>query len=210
MDATNDDDRNDCSLSGTQDILTASSNVKAAPPTVNRPIPTPSIYKDERGEIHNLQVGTSRINLLFSRKGVMRSGDIHQNTQHDFVFSGRVEVWRLSTQQGTIKTIHQAYEYIQIDPFVPHIFHFLEDTVMAEWWEPQGFYAWFYEPYRKLVQASFQPTKPGYLCLLKDAEKEGRDDDGSDRKYGDTLKTIVGSLAVGITMGYFLRGWQQK
>jgi hypothetical protein len=163
----------DCSLVTTQDILT-SSNVKAAPPSVNQTIPVPSVYQDERGEIHNLSVGGFRINLLYTEQGVMRSGDIHKNTQHDFIVKGRVEVWRM-TKQGTQKTIHQSFEYIRISPFVPHIFHFLDDTIMAEWWEPQGFYAWFYKPYRTLVEESFQRSQPGRLRILKpqaDQEKK--------------------------------------
>ena len=173
-----------------------SPNVCAAPPSVNRPIPVPSVYEDARGEIHNLRVGGSRYNLLYTRKGVMRSGDIHENTQHDFVFRGRVEVWRLQPDGTTDKTIYSSFDYIRIDPYVPHVFHFLENCVMAEWWEPQGFYAWFYEPYRKLVQQSIQPKQPGRFLLLKP------DDEEKDRVAN--ILMVGSGLAVGLVAGYFL------
>ncbi|CAB9523665.1 expressed unknown protein [Seminavis robusta] len=179
--------------------LLESSNVTPAPPSVNRPIPVPSVYLDERGEIHNLQVGGLRINLLSSKKGVMRSGDIHQNTQHDFVVKGKVEVWKL-TANGTQKTIYHSYDYVRIEPFVPHIFHFLEDTIMAEWWEPQGFYAWFYEPYRKLVQHSFQRTCPGRFQLWK----ADSDDEGGCSSSTASIGIISLALAAGVTIGYVL------
>lgn len=144
----------DGALVGTQSLLQESPNV-TQPTTVNKPVPTPSIYKDARGEIHNVLAGNKRINILFSKQGVMRSGDIHTNTQHDFVFEGQVEVWTLAQDGSTTKEIYGAYEYIRVPPFVPHIFHFIEDTTMAEWWEPEPFQAWFYIPYRKLVDELF-------------------------------------------------------
>lgn len=191
----------DCNLVTTQDILT-SSNVQPAPPSVNQAIPVPSVYQDERGEIHNLSVGGFRINLLYTKQGVMRSGDIHKSTQHDFIVKGRVEVWRM-TKQGTQKTVHQSFEYIRISPFVPHIFHFLDDTVMAEWWEPQGVYAWFYEPYRKLVEESFQRSRPGSLRILKPQADQEKNTSTNTLIRG-TIGVGFTGLVVGVALGYFL------
>ena len=55
--------------------------------------PVPSIYVDDRGDIHRLRVGGQRINLLFSKKGVMRSGYLHPHVMQDVVIRGQVEVW---------------------------------------------------------------------------------------------------------------------
>jgi len=55
--------------------------------------PVPSIYVDDRGDIHRLRVGGRRVNLLFSKKGVMRSGYLHPHAMHDVVIAGKVEVW---------------------------------------------------------------------------------------------------------------------
>jgi hypothetical protein len=43
---------------GTPYILNAP-NVKEPPPHVNRPVPVPSCFHDERGEIHNLLIAGS-------------------------------------------------------------------------------------------------------------------------------------------------------
>ena len=32
----------------------------------------------------------------------------------------------------------------------------LKDTVLAEWWEPPGFQAWFYKPYRDIVNKKME------------------------------------------------------
>lgn len=34
---------------------------------------------------------------------------------------------------------------------MPHILHFLEDTILLEFWDGQ-FSCWYYHPYRRLVQ----------------------------------------------------------
>jgi len=118
-------------------------------------IPAPSIYYDVRGEIHNVRVnGLHRINILHTRAGFLRSGDLHPNEQCDFVFSGRVRVWTLAEDGSTTTTTYGQRSFISIPRGVPHVFEFVEDTVMAEWWEPQGFQAWFYGPYRDIVNRS--------------------------------------------------------
>ena len=90
--------------------------------------------------------------LPFSR-GVMRSGDIHCCVQHDFVFYGRVCVWLLQADGSTQKTLYSDHDYIRIPAYTPHIFEFLTDTIVAEWWDGP-FRAWYYAPYRNIVEAS--------------------------------------------------------
>jgi hypothetical protein len=128
----------------------------------------------------------------------MRSGDIHENTQHDFVFSGSVEVWTLRSDGSTERTIYKSFDYIRIEPFTPHIFHFLADTILAEWWEPQGFYAWFYNPYRKLVQESFQPKCPGRFRLLKS------EDDSQKSGSAGSVAMVFSGLTIGLALGYLM------
>lgn len=140
----------DGSLVGTPELLLLSKNVIKAPSRINTPVPVPSVYKDVRGEIHNFRVGNKRINLLYSKSQTMRSGDIHKSVQHDFVFSGKVKVWTLSKRGTTHTKIYTANQYIEIPMYVPHIFEFINDSVMAEWWD-EPFEAWFYEPYRNIV-----------------------------------------------------------
>ena len=70
---------------------------------------------------------------------------------------------------------------------------------MAEWWEPPGFQAWFYKPYRDIVN--------------KKMLGEGNDDNGrrkglevlvtlGDKKL-NTLKIVLGAAVVG-SLGFVL------
>lgn len=190
----------DGQLVGTARLLIDSPNI-VQPTAVNKPIPVPSVYQDGRGEIHNLLVGDKRINLLYTRMGVMRSGDIHANTQHDFIFEGQVEVWMLQRNGSTAKQVYGPYSYIQIPPYVPHIFSFLEDTVMAEWWEPEPFRAWFYLPYRRLVDESFVSTSQSKLVKL--IEEQGRT--MSDPSYCVWTTT---ALTIGLVLGIMIGRWK--
>ena len=178
---------------GKQEIL-QSPNVRAAPPTVNQPVPVPSIYQDERGEIHNFRVRNKRINLLYTRKGVMRSGDIHKNRQHDFVFSGKVQVQTLRSDGTSESQVYGPYSYVCIEPYVPHIFNFLEDTIIAEWWEPEPFEAWYYLPFREIVRKSFLATKPGRFLKLDVVESGFK----NSKFFG--LTTFLLGIAVGFTL----------
>ena len=124
--------------------------------------------RDDRGSIHRLRIGGKRINLLFSKVAVMRSGYLHPETKHDFIISGEVEVWVL-TPTGTEKTIYGPLQSFDIDPYVPHILHFLQDSVIAEWWEQPGdFVCWYYHPYRRIVdiQNALIATSTGQHQLL--------------------------------------------
>lgn len=112
--------------------------------------PVPSVYSDDRGEIHRVRIGGKRLNLLHSKESVMRSGYLHHNTMHDFVLEGKVEIWTLSAT-ATEKTIYGPREHFQVKPYTPHILHFLEDTILIEWWEPGAFRCWYYHPYRRIV-----------------------------------------------------------
>ena len=185
----------DGALVGTLKLLEESPNV-TQPITVNSPVPTPSIYTDGRGEIHNILAGNKRINILYTKRGVMRSGDIHKNTQHDFIVEGQVEVWFLEKDRTTTKKICGAYEYIRVPPLVPHIFHFMQNTTMAEWWEPEPFQAWFYTPYRQLVEQSFTGSvQNGRLVKLVPDEHVG------SKWSANLFTTAAGGIALGLVIG---------
>jgi hypothetical protein len=187
------------SLVGTPDIL-SHAHVSDAPPNVNQPVPVPSIYRDERGEIHNLKIGDQRLNILHTKAGVMRSGDLHVDTQHDFVFSGKVRVWSMNENGITERTVYGPNQYIAIPPYVPHIFEFLEDTVIAEWWD-RPFHSWFYQPYRNIVEASFHATTPGHLTHYLTVDKEPIIVGASSLA---DVKCLWTGVVLGMTIGYFL------
>jgi len=139
---------------GTAKILT-SQHVSQGPGRIAN-APVPSVFSDDRGDIHRLRVGHTsmigphppsssssssspltsrgtRVNLLYSKGNVMRSGYLHPIPKRDFVLRGKVEVWTL-TQTETLKTVYEGNATFQIDAYTPHILHFLEDTVLIEWW----------------------------------------------------------------------------
>lgn len=112
------------------------------------------VFTDIRGTIHRITIEGVKVNLLSTKKGFMRSGDFHKNKQFDFIFSGKVELWLRQGNQD-VKKIIGPNTFITIPPGIPHLFNFLEDTVMAEWWEG-SFEAWYYKPYRNLIDAQFK------------------------------------------------------
>lgn len=192
----------DGALVGSKELLD-SPNVVNPTNAVNEPIPTPSAYVDGRGEICNTKTSVGddnkydlpeRINILYTRRGVMRSGDIHANFQCDFVFAGSVEVWSLLKDGSTKKVTYGSKQYVEIPPYTPHIFHFVADTVMAEWWEGRGssseFRAWFYSPYRSLVEQSYcsksSDSPPGKLKRYKEST-DVDDNGGSECKEKNGL-----------------------
>jgi hypothetical protein len=137
---------------GTMEVL-HSPHVSEGPGRIAR-APVPSVYVDDRGDIHRIRVGHQRLNLLYSKRGVMRSGYLHPHSLHSIVISGQVEVWTL-TSTGTNKQSYQQYEHFTIPPYVPHIlyFPFTDDTILAEWWSPPNaeFQCFYYHPYRKII-----------------------------------------------------------
>lgn len=133
---------------GTEMILESSLVSEGPGRIANSPVP--SIFRDDRGEIHRMRVGGKRVNMLFSKRDVMRSGYLVLSKTVHFVVSGKVEVWNL-TDKGTEKIVHKANSVFYVNPYVPHILHFLEDTILLEFWDGP-FQCWYYHPYRRLVQ----------------------------------------------------------
>jgi hypothetical protein len=111
---------------------------------------TSSVLRDARGEIHNLRIGAARFNVLASRAGAMRSGDVHRSRQLDMVFTGLCTVTTREAGRDVRRT-YGAGSLIELPAHVPHSFEFLNDTVMAEWWPDAAFEARYYRPYRAKV-----------------------------------------------------------
>jgi hypothetical protein len=212
----------DGALVGSPDLLHSPNVIDpaaSANPAVNEPIPTPSTYADGRGEICNTRISVGgdnsdnqlpeRINILYTKKGVMRSGDIHANVQCDFVFAGSVEVWTLQKDGSTQKVPYGPRQYVEIPPYTPHIFHFVADTVMAEWWEGRGtasseFRAWFYSPYRSLVEQSYcsDDSPKGKLKRYKEVASYHEDEGGGgSEKSGSILgRKMVTWVSIGVAL----------
>ncbi len=115
------------------------------------------VYKDHRGEIHRLNLGGVKFNVLFTKAGVMRSGDYHPNTQYDFILSGEMEI-TLRQDDKDVIVRKKAKELISIPPNVPLLFWSLTDTVMIEWWDGP-FECKYYRPYRDLIDEQARQYK---------------------------------------------------
>jgi hypothetical protein len=120
------------------------------------------------------------------------------DTQRDFVFRGKVRVWTLDRHGKTIQSDYEANQYIEIPPYTPHIFEFLQDAVIAEWWDGP-FASWFYEPYRKLVQQSLQGKPPGQFTFL--VKKRQENQGGKLMRYYQHHANWI-SILLGVTLGY--------
>ena len=139
------------SIEGDEEIYSNTSVFK--PETKPGALESP-IFEDIRGKIERVDFKGIKFNIIETKKGFMRSGDLHKNTQLDLVLSGKIELWTLNYNK-TDKAIINPNQYIVLKPHVPHLFNFLEDTVMIEWWDGP-FEAWFYTPYRDIIDLQFK------------------------------------------------------
>jgi hypothetical protein len=172
--------------------------------------PVPSVFSDDRGEIHRLRVGGRRINLLYSKAQVMRSGYLHPNNTHDFVVFGKLELWTL-TATCTEKKIYTAGQYVVTPKYTPHILHFLEDTVLVEWNEPGPFQCWYYHPYRRIidVQNSLVSQSTGHFFKLVPQDllvqsNAAIADDAWLMPFVVNMLWMTTGLVTGVAMGAFL------
>jgi quercetin dioxygenase-like cupin family protein len=135
----------DAGIYSSPDVITP----ETKPGALDKPV-----FEDIRGVIKRLELDGIKVNLLSTKKGFMRSGDLHKHKQMDVLLSGKVELW---TMQGgkTVKQVISPHTFIVIGANVPHLFNFLKDTVMLEWWE-KPFEAFFYKPYRDIIDAQFK------------------------------------------------------
>jgi hypothetical protein len=138
----------------TRAIYTSSDVVAAPPPSLTGS----SHFNDARGSYERRCFGAGAsecVNVLFTRKGFRRSGDLHQDRQVNHIITGAV---MLTQRIGgmDLTTEHRSLETIVLPAHTPHLYYFLEDTLMTEYWvDEQGnlaeFKAWLYTPYRDLI-----------------------------------------------------------
>ncbi len=119
-------------------------------------------HRDARGGIYKLRIASvdeepgvagqgTTVNCYFTRRGFKRSGDLHQVAQYDVLLTGRARLKVLDQEKGTEEVIDlRPNELVKIPAYRPHVFEFLEDTSMLEWWDGK-FEAWYYGPYRKEI-----------------------------------------------------------
>ena len=140
----------------------------------------------------------------------MRSGYLHPETTYDFVLLGTVEVWVLNSK-GTKKTIYHRHEFFEIPAYTPHLLHFLEDSVLAEWWnQPNESRCWFYHPYRNIVdvQNSLVSTSTGRHSALvpqHDYDQWAKQLVAANESgWGSSTLWMMTGLAMGVVLGVTL------
>lgn len=85
-------------------------------------------FKDERGSFTQLvHEGYRQINVIFSKKGVVRGGHYHKlNQEAFFVINGSLEV---TVNQE--KFVFSSGDFFAIEAMDMHSFKFLEDSVLV-------------------------------------------------------------------------------
>jgi len=171
--------------------------------------PVPSVYVDDRGDIHRLRVGGRRLNVLSTKAESMRSGYLHPHNLYSMVLAGSVEVWTLN-EEGTHKQIYHQFEHYVVSPYVPHILYFVTDSIIVEWWDKNtDFSCYYYHPYRKLIDVQnsliHQVSRLGhhqFLVPQDDAslEKGSR----SSRSFSFIVAWTTAGLFAGIGIGAVL------
>jgi len=142
-------DRSDVHDAGTPSMVLRDSNGLVRPGEG-----TTASYRDGRGLIQKTSLGGLDVNLMHTKAGFMRSGDLHNCTQVDFILKGVVTliIPNKDVPGANHEYTHRALAVIRVPKFTPHILRFDKDTVMAEWWECP-FHAYYFAPYRSRVEA---------------------------------------------------------
>jgi hypothetical protein len=103
--------------------------------------------------------------------------------------------------------IYKAQQSFVIHPYTPHILHFLNDSVLAEWWDQAGdTQCWYYHPYRRIVdiQNSLVSTSTGqhhFLVPQTDFERQQQEKTGAS---SSGLLWMATGLAIGMVLGGYL------
>jgi hypothetical protein len=99
------------------------------------------------------------VNLLFTRSGYKRSGDIHKCEQLNHIIYGHVQLTRVLRSGREVTSRHRGGDVVRVPPHVPHLYSYESDTLMSETWRhadgtPCVFQAWFYTPLRSRIPAA--------------------------------------------------------
>ena len=142
--------------------------VREAPPASLSSHQSNAQFTDQRGSYLRFEPTDKNennlyVNVVFSKKGSKRSGDVHKCTQVNHVVFGRVSLTTtkkpFAVGEGERTIEYFKDDVIRIQPHVPHIYEFKEDTIFTENWEhedgsPCEFKAWLYEPFRSRISSA--------------------------------------------------------
>eukprot|EP00877_Chromochloris_zofingiensis_P008439 jgi/Chrzof1/3849/Cz13g11030.t1 len=119
------------------------------------PVGEAAAHQDARGAIYRFKLGPDMlVNMYYTKQGYRRSGDLHNCIQYDVVLQGRTRLRMIDPHTGQEVVHHyEANDFIVIPARTPHMFEFLEDSYLLEWWDDE-FKAWYYKPYRDVIKQS--------------------------------------------------------
>ncbi|MEK7072103.1 MAG: cupin domain-containing protein [Patescibacteria group bacterium] len=107
-------------------------------------------FSDRRGEIFINKFKGTEFNVIFTNAGGYRAGDYHPTEQYNVVLKGKIKL-TLRQKNKDISKQYGPNELIIIPPNTPHLYKFIIDTVMIEWFAGR-YMARYYEPYRKIIK----------------------------------------------------------
>ena len=89
-------------------------------------------FEDDRGRLTQLfHSGYSQVNVLETKKGVIRGGHFHKNTIEVFyIIRGRIKVKFSKNDEIAYATFSDG-DYFQVSTNVIHEMEFLDDTLMV-------------------------------------------------------------------------------
>ena len=109
--------------------------------------------EDIRGTIVKFKLGLDKFLVIYSKKGALRAGEIHNVIQYTFLLKGKIEVITKKQKNVDVHNIYEGSQSIAIPKGIPHYFKFLEDSIMIEI-EEENMTTEYYPEYRKLVEKS--------------------------------------------------------
>ena len=110
------------------------------------------VKRDIRGTILKFKVGPCKFLFIYTEKGALRAGEIHNVIQYTFLLQGKIDVI-IKQKNKDVHHIFKGHKKIEIPKGVPHYFKFLEDSIMIES-EDENMTTEYYPEYRKLVEKS--------------------------------------------------------
>lgn len=112
------------------------------------------VHSDVRGDSYRFDIDGIKFNIVFTKAGFFRGGDIHPTTQYFRLLKGEAEVTMRKEGKDIVKKAIPN-EILVIPPNTPHLFKSLTDSWIVEWVDGE-FKAEYYEPYRKRVKEQFE------------------------------------------------------
>jgi len=88
----------------------------------------------EAGVLYDLNIGDDKYYFLSSKKDSYRGGKVRNVSKTLAVLSGKVTSITQEEESDKEETFYPGSIY-SIPANIPHLLHFIEDSVVVEWWD---------------------------------------------------------------------------